>query len=538
MFIFKISAPDGTVWNHPWEGEAMTVGRAGTSDVVVDDRFLSRSHVRIFLAQGVPMIEDLGSSNGTRLNGRRIANPSPLREGDTVEISQTRLDVGSNDERANTLFRSLEELASRSQGVEFSRENRQDLEKLAERLRTVNEVHEALARSVSTEDLLELILDKAFARLEPQEGAILLWDGDDCVRVAARSLSGEPSESLCSSTLRHEVAGRGMAALALDVREDHRFSASESMMISGMHSLVAAPFMAPHEEKSLGMIALSTRDLSNTFDESDLELLATLASVAAIRLQNVHLMEAEAEKRRMEAELVLARQVQEALIPAALPQHPGWEIWAGNLPSQGVSGDFYQVIEKEKRWMLALVDVAGKGMAASLLTASLEALWAKPIRSMEEPEEIFSAVSPLLAARTPPSKYATSFLGSLALETGDLRWANAGHNPSLVIRRDGEVEQLAATGFPLGLFPRGSWVGRETRLAPGDLLVIYSDGVVEAANARDEEFGLERWIDILKKNRTSSATFLAEKVSRLQREFMNGTPYGDDRTLLIIRRAP
>ncbi len=516
----------------------MTVGRAGTSDVVVDDRFLSRSHVRFYLAQGVPMIEDLGSSNGTRLNGRRIGLPAPLHEGDTVEISQTRLDIDSDDENAKTLFRTLEELASQSQGVEFSQENRQDLEKLAERLRTVSEVHEALARSVSTEDLLELILDRAFARLEPQEGAILLWDGDDCVRVAARSLTGEPSESLCSSTLIHEVAGRGMAALTVDVREDQRFSASESMMISGMYSLVAAPFMAPHEEKSLGMIALSTGDLSNTFDESDLELLATFASVAAIRLQNVHLMEAEAEKKRLEAELVLARQVQEALIPDTLPEHPGWEIWAGNLPSQGVSGDFYQVIEKEGSWMLALVDVAGKGMAASLLTASLEALWAKPIRSIEEPEDIFSTVSPLLAARTPPSKYATSFLGSLGLETGVLRWANAGHNPSLVIRQNGEVEQLAATGFPLGLFPRGSWEGRETRLAPGDLLLIYSDGIVEAANAQDEEYGLEQWIGILRDNRDSPAAIVAEEVNRHQREFMNGALYGDDRTLVIVRRVP
>jgi phosphoserine phosphatase RsbU/P len=323
-----------------------------------------------------------------------------------------------------------------------------------------------------------------------------------------------------------------------DVQADERFAAALSMRISGIRSLVAAPLLDP--EGTLGLIVLESRAGVRQFSEEDLELLVSLASVAALHIRNLALALEAAERRRLEAELALARRIQMALLPNRLPDVPGWELYGGNIPSRGVSGDYYEVVERDggRECVLMVADVAGKGMAASLLTVSLQALSTGPVMDGLPPDEICARLSWLLYLRTPPEKYATAFLGVLEPATGRLSYTNAGHNPPLLVRADGAVEELAATGVPLGLLPQAPYQAGVAELGPGDLLVLYTDGLVEACGPDGEEYGQERLKEACRRHRgEAELAALAEALEGDLETFAGGVPFADDRTIVLARRS-
>ncbi|HEY2292245.1 MAG TPA: PP2C family protein-serine/threonine phosphatase [Thermoanaerobaculia bacterium] len=183
-----------------------------------------------------------------------------------------------------------------------------------------------------------------------------------------------------------------------------------------------------------------------------------------------------------------------------------------------------------------IADVAGKGMAASLLTVSLQALSTGPIEDGLPPDEICARLSRLLYRRTPPEKYATAFLGILEPVTGRLRYTNAGHNPPLVLRASGCAEELGSTGVPLGLLPQASYRAGETALAPGEILVLYTDGLVEAEDPEGNEYGLDRLKEACLRGKGETCGGLALVLGRDLEDFARGVPFADDRTLVLARR--
>jgi len=268
-----------------------------------------------------------------------------------------------------------------------------------------------------------------------------------------------------------------------------------------------------------------------------------LASIAAMRIRNVALAAKAAEEAaargRLEEELNLARQIQVALLPSQLPDVRGYELYGINVPSRGISGDYYTVVERNggDEFVLMVADVSGKGMAASLLTFSLEALAAGPIDNGQPPDEICSRVCRRLYKRTPPAKYATMFLAVLKPQTNTLSYSNAGHNAGLLLSAKGGVQQLRSSGPPVGLMPEGTYQEQAESLAPGDLLVLYTDGITEASDPDDEEYGIDRLAKICKLRRQDDLDLLAEAIQRDLDTFSRGVPYADDRTLLLIRRT-
>ncbi|MGB5999925.1 MAG: FHA domain-containing protein, partial [Thermoanaerobaculia bacterium] len=324
-------------YDRPVDADSLIIGRASSADVVVADTMLSRQHARIFRQGGELMVEDLGSRNGTRVNDELVSGPTPLKVGDEVKLADSRICI-EDDERSSPEPARLETVMTRC--------------------------------SASSEELLGLILEGVFEHLAPAEAVIFLGDEDGTFqRGPSRQTPGAQVDQLYSRTLLHEVADKGRAALVCDTESDARFADARSLLDSGIRSLLAAPLLTP--EGCVGVIALSSRSGYRPFSEEDLELLTSLASVAALRLWTMSLLEEASERRRMEAELGLAREIQLALLPEELPQPPGFELYAVNTPSQGVSGDFYQIVERAEGTELALLvaDVSGKGLVAALLTA-------------------------------------------------------------------------------------------------------------------------------------------------------------------------
>jgi len=550
----RIVAPPPTPsFEREISGDEALIGRSEECQIAVPDRAVSRRHARIFLQNGAWYVEDVGSRGGTRLNGRPVDGPERMHDGDEVGVGQSVLKIGGGEvakPRATTgdamsktsivpgqsVYKSADALLKESVSGPIALTDTQLMRRRLERLELLNDVHQALARSIALDELLEMILDRAFQALQPEEGVIVLRDPSGEYRKATeRRSKNSVGDSMLSTTLLEEVVVKKQAALVTDIATDDRFSAAASMRMSGVRSLIAAPLY--DDIGALGMIALDSRAFVRPFSEDDLELLTSLAAVAALRLRNVALAQEALERRRLEEELQLARSIQLGLLPRKLPTPDGWELFGTSFPSRFVSGDHYQVIERDGDELLIMCsDVSGKGMAAALLTASLEALSAGPIEAGMPVEEICYRVSKLLFQRTPPAKYATSFVSTVELSNGKFRFTNAGHNAALLVRTDGSIERLTSTGVPLGMLPEAPFKAGEVEVAPGELVVIYTDGIVEAADPDDEEYEIGRLEEVCRKERESELPAIAKAIDRDVETFARGVPYADDRTLVLLRR--
>lgn len=542
-FRLHITPAEGPPFDHTLLGDSLVVGRAVEAGLSIADPFLSRRHTRLFRKGAGLFVEDLGSRNGTLLNGKTVQASTEVRPGDVIRVSNSTIRISTAEPRTvapddaledGTIFRRASDLLAPEPA---SLRGESELRRYAERLKLINEVHQALGRSLELDELLELILDRVFDHLQPDRGAVFLREEGGELRTAARrSAAGQAEDFPVSRSLVREITEKGLAALVLDVKTDERFAAAQSMLLSGIRSLVAAPLL--DTDGTLGLIVLESRIQTRQFTEEDMELLVSLASVAALHLRNLALMTEALERRRLEEELALARRIQMALLPSSVPETRGWELHGGNVPSRGVSGDYYEVVERAEgqEVVLMIADVSGKGMAASLLTASLQALSSGPIEDGLPPEEICTRLSRLLYRRTPPEKYATAFLGVLEPATGLLRYTNAGHNPPLIVRAGGGVEELAPTGVPLGLLPGAQYTARDLTLSPGDTLVLYTDGIVEAAHPNGEEYGLPRLKEVCVRHRNGHCQSLAEALDEDLETFVQGVPFADDRTIVLARR--
>jgi len=550
--IVHVVPAEGPPFDHALDGDSFVIGRSSKAELTVADRSMSRLHARLFLKDGAWHVEDLGSRNGTLLGGRPVEEPTRVGHGAVMQVGSTSVTLReasrplapvaarpTPSRDSHTIFRSAAELLQEPEAIrtDSATPMGESLRRYAERLRLLTEVNRALDRIMSLDELLDLILDRAFVHLRPEEAAIYLRnDRGGYDRAAARSSTAGDSKILFSTSLMEEVVEGRQAALVLDAQTDERFHEAMSLLDAGVRSLVAAPLLDP--DGALGLIVLGSRLTVRQFSEEDMEVLALLASVAAMRMRNIHLAEEAAERRRLEQEVALAREIQVGLLPDRLPEVEGWDIVAGNTPSRGVSGDFFKIEMRHdgSEVVLMISDVSGKGIGASLLTASLEALSAGPIHDGVPVEEIFRSVSHLLFERTPPEKYATSFLASIEPANGRLRYCNAGHNPGLLLRADGSTEWLDSTGMPLGIMPEGDFAAGERTLEAGDALVLYTDGITEPENPDEEEYGQERLREVCIACRGCSLADLKAAIEKDLHDFVRNVPYLDDRTLVLIRR--
>ena len=536
----RVTPPIGEPFEHLCEADTLVVGRSSKADLVLSDRFLSRQHARFFREGDAWVVEDLGSRNTTLLNGRPLATPARLSTGDLVKLSETVIsvegfDATSSRPKADSSSKtsSSDTIVLRSASELLATAERES----AGRLKMLNEVHRALAASLSLDELLEGVLDRTFAHLGPEEAVIFLRKPHGGLeRAASRRLPSARGDFFFSRSLEHEVAEKGQVALVLDAQTDERFAAAESILSSGVRSLIAAPLI--DSAGSQGMIVLSSRVHVRRFSEQDMELLAALGSVAALRLRNLSLAEEGARRRELEKEMALARQIQLTLLPEKLPEIQGYSLFAANDASRAVSGDFYEFQGRDEgdEQVIVIADVSGKGMAASLLAASFDALLMGPIEVGNPTDQICSKVSRRLFRKSPPERYVTAFIAALDPGAGRLSYTNAGHNPGLLFRADGSVQRLEANGVPLGLFPLVEYERVETTLAPGELVLLYTDGITEAANPRGEEFGLDRLQNVVARYTREPLVAIAVAIETAVEVFADGTPFGDDRTMVLLRR--
>jgi phosphoserine phosphatase RsbU/P len=267
-------------------------------------------------------------------------------------------------------------------------------------------------------------------------------------------------------------------------------------------------------------------------------VVTVMANIAAIRIEHARLMEEEQKRKMLARDLERAAEIQRRLLPASAPEIPGFDLAGYNAPCRTVGGDYFDFVPMPYGRLAILIgDVSGKGMGAALLVSHLQAA---THLLFEEAEPLVSQISRLnrsVSANCPRNCFITLFAAILDLRTNELVYCNAGHNPPLVLRADDKVEQLAATGFPLGILRDALYDVNYCRLESGDVLVLYSDGVTEAASPdTDEDFGDKRLIAAVRRNRDRSSASIIEAVSAEVQAFTGGTPAADDVTLVLVRR--
>lgn len=543
----RLEPRDGAPFRQKVNGESLVIGRSSKADIVLADRFLSRQHARLFVKDGAWFLEDLGSRNTTFLNDRPVGVPTPVRPGDVIRVAESRVIVegpdapsspasdglvGGEDEilPGGTILRPASQILSPDLVAPGTAEGAA----LAGRLRVLNEVHRALAAPIGLEDLLDLVLDRAFAHLRPEEGAIFLGRPDGSLqRAASRQSPGAKTPPLYSRRLVQEVVDKGVAALVIDTSLDERFAGAESIVLSGVRSLVAAPLL--DSEGCLGMIALSARQ-RRPFAEEDMELLVAFASAAALRIRNLALMEDTARQRLLDKELDLAHDIQMGMLPRTFPVRPGLDVAAALRPARSVGGDLYDVVEDGRQVWLLVGDVSGKGVGAALFMAVTKTLFRAIAPGAPAVSDVVGRVNRELARDNDRAMFVTAFAARLDLETGELDYANAGHNPTYRLEAAGGVAPLAGPVDPaLGAVEGHEYRGAVLRLRPGDALVAYTDGVVEARSSAGEEFQPRRLESYLAGCRDAPAAAIVDGLIQRVEEHAGDEPQYDDLTVLAVR---
>jgi sigma-B regulation protein RsbU (phosphoserine phosphatase) len=290
------------------------------------------------------------------------------------------------------------------------------------------------------------------------------------------------------------------------------------------------------QNETRGVVALGDKITKADFQPEELAFLSTLGNLSIISIENARLFEETLEKQRLEKELLIAREIQQRLLPEQCPEIKNFEVAAYNLSSLQVGGDYYDVVRlDENRYAFCVADVSGKGAPAALLMSNLQASFHAILTVRPELPEIARKINNLIYRNTSFDKYITCFFGLLDTEKYQFISVNAGHNPPYLFHADKSFNLLSEGGLILGMMPDIEYKQEVSRLKPGDLILMYTDGVNEAMNRKNEEFGEERIEKCVQTNYTCSAHGLVEALTASLNDFCENTPQGDDITIVSLK---
>ena len=521
-----------------------TIGRHADNTLVLRDNRVSRNHARITAADGAYVIEDLNSRHGTWVNGERVAR-HVLRNADRIDFGvresyQLTFTLDGGD-----ISRILDQLSASSPSAGAGSTN------LA-KLRSLVEVARAVQNSLSTPEVLTAVVDAALAVTGCERGFLLLRNGGELDVSVARDREGRglPPDDLHvpRSVIRRALQSRrDLLSMHFDPMAAQGAAPEMSVAALELRSAVCVPLIqvraatsdetrvAAHIDDTIGLLYMDSRQLPADLSAGNRELLQTLAIEASTILENARLLEEERAKVRIEDELKIARQIQQGLLPASLPTS-GWFRAAGSsTPSTQVGGDYFDVREIHRDlWGAVVGDVSGKGVSSALLASLLQGSF---LMAGGDIERIFAKLNDFLLERTHGEKYATIFCAMLD-SRGVLRFINAGHPAPFLVSTDGRLRKLHTSGMPVGMLEGAPFQTVEAQLTPGEKIVIYSDGLTEAANAEGAFFDTERLRVVLRENAALDAAGLHSALLAAVDRFTEGGIIRDDITALVIEYRP
>ena len=540
-----IQCPDGQIKTVPLRGDRLTVGRSSATELCFpDDAGLSRQHLILERDGEDWSVQDLGSKNGTLVNNIPLRAKLRLKPGDRITAGHLAIvydDAGRGGPPGDkvVIFESPEADAPSTSTVITSLEGALSNQTIVDRptqrgatqIQALIRAGQELAGRGSLTDLFPRILDLAIEGVGAQRGVVMALEGE---HLQVKANKGEGFR--ISSAVRDRVINEKNSVLVRDAQLDEAFRERMSIVEQKVRTLMAVPLQT--KDRTLGLIYVDSPNMFRAFTKDDLSLLTVMANVAAIRIEHARLAEVEEMERRMARELEQAAEIQRSFLPACPPQVPGADLAGYNSPCRTVGGDYFDFFKYPNgRVAMALGDVSGKGMPASLMMMGLQARVQVLADEPQNLAAVMNRLNKITCLNCPSNRFITFFFCVLDPATGELAYCSAGHNPPVLVRSNGAVEYLDGGGPVLGILPVASYAEYRAKLEPGDVLAIYSDGVTEATNAKEEEFGDERFAELLKATRGNSAAEIVDAVNQALTAFAAGSPAADDITLVVARRA-
>ena len=516
-----------------------TVGRALGNDLVLSRMGVSRSHAEVLIKEGEYLLRDLGSKLGTCVNDVRIEQ-AKLKDGDRVQLGgpqgvTLRFHMGD-------ILRTLLGISDTTAELGLSVRGFRDVGKLLA-------VFRALSSIPVLDDLLALVVDTAIELAGAERGFIMLKEqsGELSFRCARneRKCPLDGSSFQTSHRVPHDVFKTGKTVVINDLDFSDEVEGHNFTRQLGLRSISCVPlrYLTLHDSGNqsvvehgeiIGVLYVDSPNAGAELSKARIDALETLASEAAMAIYNARLYKDSQDKHRMDEQLNLAREIQRALLPQPNRDLGFARVFSISLPCFEIGGDYFDYFDMpDGRFGFAVGDVSGKGMPAALLASLIQGILSAQTLTDSPLAAVMGTVNRNLARRSTGSRFATFFFGILDAE-GNCTYVNAGHNPPFLLRRDGSLEELTVGGMVLGLFSEAQYETATIRLNPDDHLILFTDGVVEALNIKEEEFGMDRLAAVLRATAQAPAPEILARLQEAVLSFSAQAPQHDDITIMIL----
>jgi len=510
-----------------------TVGRKVDRDLVIADPRVSREHASIVAENGEFFVVDQGSKHGTFVNGERVERHKLQRN--------DRLEFGARDvaylifHPLHTTSNTAREFLSQISGIQIAPEA-SDLEKLT--------LFMEAARKLNTigvlDEILVTLLDATLKLTRAERGYIFLRDlGGTLTLAAGRNAKGEPL--LDDSTISKSVLEGALASnsdyVVTDTSKDLNVQQRQSIVAFDLRTVICMPLRKPMVQmltregqpaggEVMGALYVDSRFASRDITSVSQDILRAIATEAAQLIENARLVQAEEAGRRYQQELSIAASIQQRLLAVTIPEVSFARVGGRNMSCKEIGGDFFEAVNTPQGLAVVLADVSGKGVSAALLASILQGMVYSQLISGMPLTEIVAAVNRFFTYKHIGEKYATMILARLSND-GDLEYVNCGHVPPVWICGD-EVLRPAHGNLPVGLLADATYASDRCQMRPGDRLILVTDGVTEAENARGDMFDSERLERVAGKSKSMEDIFSAVA------DFCGGTPLNDDCTVVEL----
>ncbi|MBX7257576.1 MAG: SpoIIE family protein phosphatase [Candidatus Hydrogenedentes bacterium] len=533
-------------------GASITVGRSIDCGCVIDDAAASRRHVRISYYKGVYRWKDLGSTNGTLYNGVELGE-GELKHGDKLQIGEAVIEFevksGGDEEGLGSTTMIQESMVDwKDSGAHPTKEDRS--EKL---LRAVYSVMSEIASNYELCPLVDRILETTIKAVDAQRGVIVFAEEDvegllpcpECKKFHAiengRLKHVRDKDFRISSTVAHRVLTQGESLLIQDTGGPGEVNPSESIVSLHLRSIICAPLRGKFG--ILGILYMDTDRANQQYTHEDMLLSTAVGNSAGLALENARMHSQILDKYRTDQEIEHAWAIQDGFLVHAWPEDDKrFSVYGEMRPAKTVGGDFYDFVRPDADHVGILIgDVSGKGVPAALTMAQLLAEFRLCAKEETSPTKVLRMLNEGLVDRSRFGTFCTLAYLVIDLRNGTVRCCNAGHHPALAIGR-GSVRVFAgASGPPVGVLLEADWTDSEHQLSPGESVLLYTDGILEArANStvdKDgalEEFGMEKLREVVH-NQGASPKSLVERVHMAVLEYCEPDGPHDDCTMIALK---
>ncbi|HVS13399.1 MAG TPA: SpoIIE family protein phosphatase [Thermoanaerobaculia bacterium] len=529
--------------------DSTVIGRASSSDLTITQPTVSRRHASVVRRAGVYVLSDLGSGNGTFVNRERISVPHVLEGGDLIGLGDVILEFywpehteASHTDVPLTLHEAPEPERSVLDrlAVEDSiiGEGLAD-EAAARRLRLIYEVSTAVGQTFEEDQILDLIVGKLLDVFPQADSAVaVLYDEEHELLVPKASRLRGPDRGLdISRSLMRQVIETRSGILSADTRGDRKMQQFQTLHGLSLRTVLCVPMLSGSQV--YGVLQLAGSDPRRSFVRDDMILLLGIAGQTALALANARLHERLVQQELIEKDLELATKIQQGFLPNETPSLPGFEFDFRYSPALQVGGDYFGFLQIADGLVgVAVGDVSGKGVSAALFMARLSSEIRYQSVGRTDPGEILARLNDRLADQARDGMFVTLVLCCIDTRNGTVTVANAGHHPPLVRRRFGLVEGLEAPpNCPLAVLGGMDFETRTHRLEPGEVVMLFTDGVSEAENAAGAQFGEPKLAAAMGRVEDGRPAAVVDGIERAVLEHLAGQPQNDDITLVGFGRV-